>query len=100
MVRLAGLCAGIGLLVCLLLITIWKAGNALGLDHIGEAVSGMMLVLWPASLLLMALHAGSSTSDVIFVYTVLILVNAILYGLVGLATGALIRIIRRSPNDV
>jgi hypothetical protein len=96
MVRLASLFAGIGVLVCLALIAIWKAGVAAGLNHIDQVVSGMMLVLWPASFLLMALHAGSSRNDVIFVYTVLILVNGILYGLLGLATGALMRMTRGS----
>jgi hypothetical protein len=97
-VRLAGLFAGIGVLVCLALIGIWKAGVAIGMDHTDEVVSGLMLVLWPASFLLMALKPGSSRNDVMFIYTVLILVNGILYGLVGLATGALMRITRRASE--
>jgi hypothetical protein len=98
MVRLASLFAGIGVLVCLALIAIWKAGVAAGLNHIDQVVSGMMLVLWPASFLLMALHGGSSRNDVMLMYMVLILVNAILYGLVGLAAGALMRITQRSSE--
>jgi hypothetical protein len=82
--------------MCLVLIAIWKAGAAVGLAHTDEVVSGMALVLWPASFLLMALHGGSSRNDVVLGYTVLILVNAVLYGLVGLAAGALMRITQRS----
>jgi hypothetical protein len=96
--RFAWVSSGIGVLVCLVLITIWKAGAAVGLVHTDEVVSGMMLVLWPASFLLMALHSGSSRNDVILVYTVLILVNALLYGLVGLAAGVLMRIAKRSAE--
>jgi len=57
-----------------------------------------MPVLWPASLGLMAIHAGSTTSGVIFVYTILIMVNAVLYGVVGVVVAALIRfmIVRRT----
>jgi hypothetical protein len=98
LVRFAGVSSGIGVLVCLVLIAIWKAGVAVGLAHTDEVVSGMMLVLWPASFLLMALHGGSSRNDVMLMYMVLILVNAILYGLVGLAAGALMRITQRSSE--
>jgi hypothetical protein len=49
-----------------------------------------MTVLWPASFGLMAIHAGSTTSDVILVYAILILVNAILYGAIGAVVAALI----------
>jgi len=50
-----------------------------------------MSVLWPASFGLMAIHAGSTASGVIFVYTILILVNAVLYGVVGVVVAALIK---------
>ena len=52
-----------------------------------------MPVLWPSSFGLMAIHAGSTTSVVIFVYMILILVNAVLYGVVGVVVAALVRLI-------
>ncbi len=51
---------------------------------------------WPASFGLMALQGGSTTSDVILVYTILILVNAVLYGVVGVVVAALIKLGRHS----
>jgi len=51
-----------------------------------------MPVLWPASFGLMAIHPGSTTSGVILVYTILILLNAVLYGVVGIVVAALIRL--------
>jgi hypothetical protein len=51
-----------------------------------------MTVLWPPSFGLMAIHAGSTTSDVILVYTILILLNAVLYGVIGAVVAALIKL--------
>src|SRR5262245_58345528 len=90
-IRIARLCASIGVAVCLVLIGVWKASSAAHLWAISDAVTGFMPVLWPASFGLMAIHAGSTTSGVIFVYTILILVNAVLYGIVGVVVAALIR---------
>ncbi|MGH7486032.1 MAG: hypothetical protein ACREMY_10595, partial [bacterium] len=81
MIRLAGLFGCVGAAVCLLLIACWKMSSAAQLWTISRAVVGLMTVLWPASLGLMAIHAGSTTRDVILVYTILILINAALYGL-------------------
>ena len=92
-IRIAVLCASIGVAVCLVLIGVWKASSAAHLWTISDAVTGLMPVLWPASFGLMAIHAGSTTSGVIFVYMILILVNAVLYGVVGLVVAALIRLI-------
>lgn len=98
MIRIVLLCASIGVAVCLALIGVWKASSAAHLWAISDAVTGLMPVLWPASLGLMAIHAGSTTSGVIFVYTILIMVNAVLYGVVGVVVAALIRfmIVRRT----
>jgi hypothetical protein len=84
--------------VSLILIAIWKAGVAVGLVHMADVVLGMSLILWPAIVFTMGLSAGSTTRDIILVYTVLILVNAVLYGLVGLAVAVLMRVVRRSPK--
>jgi hypothetical protein len=96
MIRLAGLFACAGVAICLLLIGAWKASAALQLWTISDAVTRLMLVLWPASFGLMAIHPGSTTSDVIFVYTALILANAVLYGVVGTIVAALVKLVRRS----
>ena len=92
MIRLAGLFACVGTAVCLLLIAVWKASSAAQLWTISRAVARLMTVLWPASFGLMAIHAGSTTSDVILVYTILILVNAVLYGVIGVVGAALIKL--------
>jgi len=42
----------------------------------------------------MAIHPGSTTSDVMLVYAILILVNAVLYGIIGAVVAALIRLKR------
>ena len=91
MIRIALLCASIGVAVCLVLVGVWKASSAADLWAISDAVTGLMSVLWPASFGLMAIHAGSTASGVIFVYTILILVNAVLYGVVGVVVAALIK---------
>jgi energy-converting hydrogenase Eha subunit G len=93
-IRIAGISACIGTGVCLVLISAWKASSAAQLWTISDAVSGLMLVLWPASFGLMAVHPGSTTSSVILVYTILILVNAVLYGVVGTVVAAFIRLVR------
>lgn len=95
MIRLAGLSACVGISVCLVLIAVWKASSAARLWTISDAISRLAPVLWPASVGLMALQGGSTTSEVILVYTILILVNAVLYGLIGFVVGALIRLARR-----
>ena len=91
-IRIAGLCASIGVAVCLVLIGAWKASSVAHLWAINDAVTGLMPVLWPASFGLMAIHAGSTTSGVILVYTILILVNGVVYGVVGVVVAALIRL--------
>ena len=92
MIRIAGLCASIGVAVCLVLIGAWKASSVAHLWAINDAVTGLMPVLWPASFGLMAIHAGSTTRGVILVYTILILVNGVVYGVVGVVVAALIRL--------
>jgi hypothetical protein len=94
-IRLAWLFACVGAVVCLLLIAAWKISSAAQLWTISRAVANLMTVLWPASLGLMAIHAGSTTRDVILMYTILILVNAVLYGLIGAVVGAFIRLRQR-----
>jgi len=91
-IRIAGICASIGVAVCLVLIGIWKVGSVVHLLAISDAVTGIMPVLWPASFGLMVIHPGSTTSGVILVYTILILVNAVVYGVVGVVVAALIRL--------
>jgi hypothetical protein len=91
-IRLAGLFACIGIAVCFLLIAAWKASSAAQLWTISDTVTRLIPVLWPASFGLMALHAGSTTSDVILVYAILILVNAVLYGAIGGLVAALIKL--------
>ena len=93
MIRIGVLCASIGVAVCLVLIGVWKASSAAHLWTISDSVTGLMPALWPASFGLMAIHAGSTTSDVILIYMILILVNAVLYGVVGIVVAALIRLI-------
>jgi hypothetical protein len=91
-IRLAGMFACVGTAVCLLLIAVWKVSSAAQLWTINRAVVSLMTVLWPASFGLMAIHAGSTTRDVILVYTILILINAALYGLIGVVVAAFIKI--------
>lgn len=91
MIRLAGLFAGVGTAVCLLLITAWKVSSVAQLWTVSRAVASLMTVLWPASFGLMAIHAGSTTRDVILVYTILILINAVLYGFIGAVVAALVK---------
>jgi hypothetical protein len=93
-IRLAGLFACVGTAVCLFLIAAWKVCAAAQLWTIDRALARLTAVLWPASFGLMALHAGSTTSDVILVYTILILVNALLYGVIGAVVAALIKLRR------
>jgi hypothetical protein len=96
MIRLAGLFACTGVAISLLLIVAWKVSAASQLWTISDAVTRLMLVLWPTSFGLMALHRGSTTSDVILVYTALILANAVLYSVVGTIVAALVKVVRRS----
>jgi len=93
-IRLAGLFACVGVVVSLLLVGVWKASSAAQLWAISDAVTRLMPLLWPASLGLMAIHPGSTTSDVMLVYAILILVNAVLYGIIGAVVAALIRLKR------
>jgi hypothetical protein len=90
-IRIVGLSAGIGVAICLVLIAAWKLSSAAQLWTISDAVTGIMPALWPASLGLMALHPGSTTSGVVFIYTILIAVNAALYGVIGAVVAGLIR---------
>src|SRR5215813_10574621 len=83
-IRIAGIGASIGVAVCLILIGAWKVSSVVHLWTISDSVTGLMPVLWPASFGLMAIHPGSTTSGVILVYTILILLNAVLYGVVGI----------------
>ena len=94
--RLAGLFASAGVVVCLVLIAVWKASAVAQLWTVSDAVARIMLVLWPVSFGLMALQPGSTTADVILIYAVLILVNAVLYGLVGAIVGTLVKLGRRA----
>jgi hypothetical protein len=94
-IRLAGLFASIGVAVCLVLIAAWKASEAAQLWTTSDAVTRLMPILWPASFGLMAIHAGSTTSSMILIYTILILVNAVLYGVVGIVVAALIKLGRQ-----
>ena len=96
MFRLGGLFACIGVAVCLFLIAAWKATAASQLWTISDAVTGLMLVLWPASFGLVAIHPASTTRDVFIVYAILIMINAVLYGVVGVAVASIIRLGRRS----
>lgn len=93
-IRIVGISAGIGVAVCLVLIAAWKLSSAVQLWTISDAVAGTMPVLWPASFGLMAIHPGSTTSGVVLVYTILILVNAALYGVIGAVVAGLIRLRR------
>ena len=95
MIRLAGLFSGIGVVVCLVLIAAWKASSAAHLWTISDAVTRLMLVLWPASFGMMAINPGSTTSDVILTYSILILVNAVLYGLIGVVVAAIMNFVRK-----
>jgi hypothetical protein len=45
----------------------------------------------------MAIHPGSTTSDVVLVYTILILINAALYAAIGVLVAAIMRLGRHSP---
>ena len=92
MIRLAAVFACVGTAVCLLLIAAWKVSSAAQLWTISRAVVSLMTVLWPASFGLMAIHAGSTTRGVILVYTILILINAVLYGLIGVVVAAFIKL--------
>jgi cytochrome b len=94
MIRIVGLSSGIGVAVCLALIAAWKVSSAARLWTISDAVAGLMPVLWPASFGLMAIHPGSTPSGVVLVYTILILVNAALYGVIGVVVAGLIRLRR------
>lgn len=98
-IRLAGLFACVGTAVCLLLIAAWKASAAAQLWAISDAVTRLMPVLWPASFGLMAIHPGSTTREVIFVYTILILVNTALYGVIGAVVAALIKLGRHGRGE-
>lgn len=96
MIRLAGLFACIGVAVSLLLIAAWKASVAAQLWTIDGVLARLTPVLWPASMGAMALHAGSTTSDVIVLYTVLILANGVVYGVIGVVVAALMKLGRHS----
>ena len=96
MIRLAGLFASIGVAVCLVLIAAWKASEAAQLWTISDAVTRLAPILWPASFGLLAIHAGSTTGSMILIYTILILVNGVLYGIIGFIVSALIRFGRRT----
>jgi len=99
-IRLAGLFACAGIVVCLLLVGAWKASSAAHLWTISETIARLTTVLWPASFGLIAIHAGSRTGDVILIYAILILVNAVLYGIVGLVVACLIKLTRSGLLDV
>lgn len=92
MIRLVVLFASAGAALSVLLVAAWKVSAAAHLWTISRAIAGLMTVLWPASFGLMALHAGSTTSDVILLYVFLILTNALLYGLIGAVLAALIKL--------
>jgi len=96
-IRVAGLFALIGVAVCLVLIAVWKASSAAQLWTISDVVTRLMPVLWPASFGLMAIHPGSTTSGVMLVYTILILVNALCYGVIGATIAAFTKCQRHSP---
>jgi hypothetical protein len=91
-IRLTGLFAGCGVALCLVLVAAWKATEAAQLWTISDAVTRLMAILWPASSGLMAIHAGSTTGSMILIYTILILVNGVFYGIIGLIVSVVIRL--------
>ena len=96
MIRLVGLFACVGVVVACILTLAWKATFAAELWTISDAIPGLMLLLWPASFSLMAIQPDATTADVIFVYSVVILLNGACYGVIGLVVGLLIRFRRSS----
>jgi hypothetical protein len=97
MIRLAALFASAGIAVCLFLIAAWKASEAAQLWTVSDVITRFMPILWPASFGLMAIHAGSTTGSMIIIYTILVLVNGVLYGILGLAVSLLMKFQRGTP---
>jgi hypothetical protein len=91
MIRFAARGALIGVAVCVLLIAVWKASAAARLWTISGAVERIAPALWPASFGLMAIHPDSTTTDIVVVYAILILLNAVFYAAVGVVVGVFIR---------
>lgn len=75
-----------GATIPVLLYPIWIYTNGHPLRFISP-MEDLVLVLWPASLGLMALEGRGTIATNLFVIMILILVNAGLYGLIGLCIG-------------
>jgi len=96
MIRLALRFGCLGVAICPVLIGLWKLVEVLKLPpEVDSVVQTLFLVLWPPSLGLMALDGRQARAEVLLVYAVVIMANALLYAVVGLLVGAIGRLLFR-----
>jgi hypothetical protein len=84
-------CGLVGLLVPAALILRWKL--------LGSIFGRLELILWPSSILLMGLEGQRSALLMILSYATVIVVNIVLYCIIGLLTWSVLRLAlrRRGP---
>ena len=86
-------CGLLGLLVPAALILRWRL--------LGSTFGHLELILWPSSIMLMGLEGPTPRSafDIIQFYAIVIVVNMVLYFVVGLLMWPVVRLalLRRSP---
>jgi len=77
-IRIAVLC---GLIVAVVFVALWRYFPDLPVD-LQIQIENVQLILWPGAIFLMAAAPGSATEHV-FLYGSAILLNVLLYGLMG-----------------
>jgi hypothetical protein len=85
-------CGLVGLLVPPALILRWKL--------LGLIFGRLELILWPSSILLMGLEGQHSALLIILVYATVIVVNIVLYCIIGLLTWPVLRLALRRHGPI
>ncbi len=85
-------CELVGMLVPAALILRWKL--------LGSIFGRLELILWPSSILLMGLEGQRSALLIILSYTTVIVVNIILYCIIGLLTWPVLRLALRQRGPI
>jgi hypothetical protein len=96
MIRVALVSAAIGAAVSLVLVVVWKVSALIQLWSVSDMAARLMSVLWPASFGLLVLQPGSKIGEIVLVYSILVLCNAALYSVMGVAMVKLEGLVRRN----
>jgi hypothetical protein len=88
-----------GIAIPIVLYLAWMYFNSHGIVKAEVAIQGFFEWLWPSSIGLMGLEGTGSTVSALSVIAMLILINAGLYGIIGLLVGYLWQVILRFHKE-